>query len=317
MNAQPTTLCPTCRTINRANAQFCIKCGKSFTSLPTGLNPRPAAPTAAAPASFAPVAAQPIPSTAPQTTPQSAAKSASPDSFGKRVARGFGRVAYFVGLGLTLGGRAAYADLFDSKEHTRGQVLTLERKLVPARVEPGFILWLLAWVGFSLLLFLPPVWSMASFLLLLLVLIALALPGWRFLGFSRASAETLYHLARRFKRGTQLQTLFVAQTTNGHQTIVLRGTLQGTMQQQVNGKSKIVPYSGADKTLAVNHLVRVWGMSEGNILRAWKLEFLEVNGTPAQVWLSAPRVMPLTAALFIPLGFWFTVRILLLLIWQI
>lgn len=270
-------------------------------------------PIASAPTpGMTPIFAQPSTSGAPQANFVPPPVNALHAGIGKRLAQGIGRIVYFIGLGLTLGGRAAYADLFDPKEYTRGQVLTLERKPVSARVEPGFIVWCAAWIVFGLLMLLGLVWGLASFLILFLILIALSLPGWRFLGFSHSSAETLFQLVRHFKRGTQLQTRFVLQTTQGHQTVVMRGALEGTMQQLVNGKTKTLPFNDTDKTLAVNHLVRVWGMSEGNILRVWKLEFLEINATPAQIWLRGPRVLPLTAALFIPLGFWFTVRIITL-----
>lgn len=315
MNAQSTLLCPTCHTPNRANARFCVKCGTRFRQSAAPMNVPLAAPIVPPQTPvLTPMVAQPVAAT-PQVNAAPQAVGATNASFGKRVLQGLGRVGYLIGRGLTLGGRAAYADLFNPAESARGQVLTLDRQMVPARVELGFILWCLAWLGFGLLLLLPPVWSMASFVLLLLVLIVLSLPGWRFLGFSRLSAQALFQFARRrFKRGAELQTQFTLQTQHGHKTIVLRGTFNGTMQQIVNGKNKIVPFNDANKTLAVNHLVRVWGLTQGNILRAWKLEFLELNGTPANVWLTAPRVLPLTAALFIPLVFWFIVRIVLLFI---
>ncbi|OQY79811.1 MAG: hypothetical protein B6D41_22175 [Chloroflexi bacterium UTCFX4] len=234
-------------------------------------------------------------------------------SFGKRALQILERVGYFIGRGLTLGGRAAYADLFNPSERARGQVLTIDRQMIPARVELGFILWCLAWIAFGLLLLLPSVWGIASFALIFLVLLALSLTGWRFLGFSRSSANAIFQfMRRRFKRGAQLETRLTVNTPQGHKTVFVRGEFQGTMQQVVNGKNKIVAFNDANKTLAVNHLVRVWGLNQGKTLRAWKLEFLEVNGTPARVWLTAPRVVPLTAALFIPLVFWFIIRIVLL-----
>lgn len=283
----------------------------------SAMNPPAAAPVASPQTPvLTPMLAQSM-ATAPQANVAPQAVGITQASFGKRVLQGLGRVGYLIGHGLTLGGRAAYADLFNPSESARGQVLTLERKMISARVELGFILWCVAWIVFGLLLLFPPVWSIASFVLLLLILIVLSLPGWRFLGFSRLSAETIFQFARRFKRGAQLQTQFTLQTPQGHQTVVMRGTFKGTMEQVVNGKNKIVPFNDANKTLAVNHPVRVWGLSEGNILRAWKLEFLEINSAPANVWLSAPRVLPLTAALFIPLLFWFVVRIVLLFIHSI
>lgn len=319
MNAQSTLLCPICHTPNRANARFCVKCGTRFTQSASAVNSPIVAPIASpqtpvlTPILAQPSAAAPQLNVPPQasTTPQII--SPPRPNFGKRVLHGLGRIGYFIGRGLTLGGRAAYADLINPTESARGQVLTLDRQMIPARIEVGFILWCLAWIAFGLLLLLPSVWSIASFVLLLLILIVLSLPGWRFLAFSRLSIDTIFQwMRRRFKRGAQLETRLTVNTPQGHQTVFVRGEFQGTMRQVVNGKNKIVPFNDANKTLAANHLVRAWGLNEGKILRAWKLEFLEVNGAPAQVWLTAPRVVPLTAALFIPLVFWFIIRIVLL-----
>ncbi len=251
---------------------------------------------------------------APSNAAAQGAASSTARTIANKIAHGIARVFYHIGRGLTLGGRAAYADLFSPDEIARGLVITVDRRSRPALIEPGFIIWLVAWIMFGLIRLLPDWWSIAAFILMYVILLALALPGWRFLGMSRLSVDTLFQFARTFKRGAQPHSQFTLQTPQGHVAVTVRGALRGTMQSVAAGQTKRVPFNDAGTMLAVNHLVRVWGMYEGNLLRAWQIEFLELNGAPASVWLRAPRVLPLTAALLIPLTFWFGVSIFLTLV---
>jgi len=53
------------------------------------------------------------------------------------------------------------------------------------------------------------------------------------------------------------------------------------------------------------HAVQLWGVRTGaKTIRAWKLGFLGLDYNPVSVELSTARLIPLTAALFIPVTFW-------------
>lgn len=277
-----TIYCSKCGAPNRVGARFCARC---------------AAPLAGAPA---PVAAPPAPVTPQYPAPQPAAVPAAQPALPRDVSlvtRGCGAVLRAIARIVTLGGRAAYADLIAAEPIASGQVASTPnpQQYAFAPIESGCFLWGLAWLLVGLLVWALPKewWAVLIFFALYMIVLFLSWIGLRRPYFTRMTLSTLWNLATTRGRGVQPQMGFTLNTFDNRQVFVtMMGPIKGLTQATT-------PQPG--------HFVQVWGIPEGPTIRAWKLEFLQVNGQPASVWLSVPRLIPLTASLLLPLTFWFIV----------
>jgi hypothetical protein len=165
---------------------------------------------------------------------------------------------------------------------------------VSSPIEGGCFVWVGAWLLGALLLLVKDWWGIVIFIVLYLLLFGLSWVGLRRPFFSRLTVNTLVNLLTGRERGKQSQLEFALNTQNQGQVIVtLVGPIGGltaqTMPQQ-------------------QHAVQLWGIHTGaKTIRAWKLGFLGLDYKPASVELSTARLIPLTAALFIPVTVWFVI----------
>ena len=292
-----TISCSKCGTPNRVGARFCARCAAPLPSAPAPVVAPPAPVTPQRPAPQYPSlhsgqAPAPQPAAAPAIQPALSSDIAL-------LTRGCGAVLRPIARVVTLGGRAAYADLIAAEPTASGQVASAPnpQQYTPAPIETGCFLWGLAWLLVGLLVWaLPKEWlAVLIFAALYLILLFLSWIGLRRPYFTRMTLNTLWNFLTTRGRGAQPQMVFALNTFDNRQVFVtMMGPLKGLTQDTV-------PQQG--------HLVQVWGIPEGQTIRAWKLEFLQVNRQPASVWLSAPRLLPLTASLLLPLTFWFIVLI--------
>ncbi len=269
--------CPNCGTPNRAGARFCSKCRAQLTVAPT-------APAYSPQQSLAPAPLSPV---TPAQFPPAVSQA------GATAARGCGAVFHGLGRLLTLGGRAAYADLIAPQPAATGMIVSpIERRPAPTPIEFGCLVWGLAWIVFGLLawLFNKEWWgNLVMFAILFLGLFALSWIGLRWLSFSKLAPSIVTSLVSARGRGTQEQLRFTLQDQRGQVVVTLIGALKGLTQDTL-------PQSG--------HIVRVWGIRAGGAVRAWKLQFLNTDYSPTAVTLSTARLVPLVAALFIPAFVW-------------
>ncbi len=273
------TPCTRCGTILRPGAKFCARCGQVL------------APTAPPP--YTPPAA---PAT-PQTAAQQAAQAAVPAARAAGVAvwqvskKGMG---WFARL-MTLGGRAAYTEIVSPQAAAEGQIVTAPVETPMAvPLEPAAWLFLAAWVLLPLLLWAAaqPVGQFAILAVGMLLLFVVNFAGLRQPAFSRLA------FSRVFKRQNQRvpDLRFQINTAQrGPLTIFLVGPRRDGV------------------TLSTSQLVRVYGTLAGAQLRAWKIEVHAADGQPLGT-VTAPRVLPLAVTLFAPLGVWFVIWLLVLLI---
>ncbi len=286
--------CPKCGTLNRSTARFCGKCR---TPLAGTLQPSAPAAQPAPPQSAVPV----IPQYAPQFPAQqqiapsaSAAQNVMP-RVGAVAVRGCGAIFHSIARLFTLGGRAAYADLVASEVVSSGMVVSHPgTQPVDSPVEVGCFAWAIAWlIGGSLLLITD--WKgIVIFIVLYLILFILSWTGLRRPYFSRLTLNTFVNLIAGRGRGKQNQLEFALNTQTQGQVIV-------TMVGPVRGLT-------AQTTPQQQHAVQLWGIRTGaKTIHAWKLGFLGLDYKPAGVELSTARLIPLTAALFIPLTFWLVI----------
>lgn len=279
--------CPRCGAPNRSTARFCGKCGMTF---------QIAASTPGAPAYSPP--AQPAYSPSPQLAPTAVAQMPAAQPMarqaGAAVASGAGRILRSIARVLTLGGRAAYADLVAPQVVASGLVVSPPSSIqVASNFEVGFFMWIAAWLLGALLLMASGLAGASAFVFLYLILFALSWLGLRQPYFSRLTLSTLLRLVTGKGRGSQPAMHFTLNTAQHGQVLV-------TMLGPIDGLT-------AQTMPQVQHAVQLWGIKTGQVLRAWKLEFLGTDYRPVGTWLSTPRVLPLTAALFIPLTFWLIV----------
>jgi len=268
--------CPNCGTPNRAGARFCARCRAQLIVTPVApaYAPQPSAMQVPAPVS----------------------------RLGATAARGCGAVFHMLARLLTLGGRAAYADLLSPEPTATGMIVSpVERRSIPTPVEFGCLVWGLAWVVLGLLVWLFNQYAWGVPALFALVFLGLLVSSWLGLRrpyFSTLAPSLVTSLLRSQGRGTQEQMRFTLQDQQGQVFVTLIGTLRGLSQNTM-------PQPG--------HIVRVWGIRAGSTVRAWKLQFLNTDYSPTTVTLSTARLFPLVATLFIPALVW----LLLWLAWWI
>jgi hypothetical protein len=248
--------CPYCQRANRPGARFCVACGRDMgRDAQTAVNPNLVHKAAAA---AAPVVQQ---------------AAAAGWSQSKRGAGWLRRV-------LTLGGRAAYTELFSPEPATAGWIINLPQlRTVPAAIEVSFFLFVVFLLFGWLLVFLPGPWpavTLAGWLLLLLIL--------NFAGVKRPyfTTTSLYQL---WGRPSQVQAAeFYMQEMGSNRQ--LRVELIDLKQSP---------------TLQPGLYLQVYGVVNGGqaAVRAWWLSATSQDGQTQQV-VQAARLIPLSVALFLP-----------------
>jgi hypothetical protein len=281
-----TESCPECGQANRPGARFCGACGAALT-------PPPAAADAA---DIARQAQQALAKAGAVIGPAAARAGAAVAPVAKEAAAkgwaGSVRGMSFLARVATIGGRAAYSELFGPLPVAGGQVVSVPvEAAVPAAVEPAAILFVLALLMGWLVLGLP-----ATGWILLASIAALLTFSW--LGvrrpyFTRLTFEGLWTRLRSGGRP--------AQTPIYRFQVAVRGTGQPVEVVMVG------PRQGAAVAQAAT--VELWGVlhPDRNELRAWRAETVDAMGRTLSV-TTAPRLIPLTVALFLP-------ALLLLLVW--
>ena len=298
---QNSLICPSCGTANRPGAHFCFHCRASLAG---------AVQSEAMPAG-SPAPAQPVPAAGPSRVGAYPAPGARVPalSVGRQVTNGLGLVLARFGRILALGGRAAYADFVSPSVAASGKVVAISPAYpVGSPFEWGFVLWILAWLLGVLLLFIPEAWALGVFAALYILLLLLSSIPLRRPAFSMLTLDTIRSRLTRGVRGAQNQIQF--QLESGQQIVMLGPVRVASFQLRTRLlTAEMAPQPG--------HYLHIWGTAMGKTLRAWKIEYLQLDGkTPAGLCLVAPRVIPLVAALFVPLTFWLVVRIVILLIWH-
>jgi hypothetical protein len=196
---------------------------------------------------------------------------------------------------MTVGGRAAYSEVFSPLPATRGQVAAPPTaSTIPAPVEPAavalFVISLLAaWLVFSL----PDLSRVVAIAGIFVVLLALSWLGVRRPYFTRLTFDGL--LARLRRRGT-------APHVPVYRFRITEGTTGQPLDIVMVGERK-----GGD--VPSGALVELWGIrsTRKGELRAWKIQIVDASGQPLGT-VTAPRLIPLSVALFLP-------AILILLVW--
>lgn len=268
----PSHHCPTCQQPLRAGAQFCTRCGAA-----SAAPARPAAPVQPAALNRMRQAAAQAGSSAAPVVIDTAAK-------GWQVSRReMGRLA---GI-LTLGGRAAYTEIASPQIALEGFVVSAPAPAwSPSVREPAAYLSMAALLAIWLLLLLPPLAGLLVWLGLVVALLALAWTGARRPYFSRLAFRGLWQRLRRRPASVAALSFSVQR------------------QSAPGGPPVVVTVLGYDPqgALAANTFVRVYGIfsADGKDLRAWKVLTIDNNGRLAGA-LTAPRLMPLVVAFFLPL----------------
>lgn len=263
------TICPNCQQTLRPDARFCPRCGATL-----------AAPTAPGQPDLLNKARQTavqISSSAAPVVAGVAAKS------WQTTRREMGRLARI----LTLGGRAAYTELSNLQPALEGFVVSPPNPTwSPPVREPAAYPFLVALLATWFLLLLPPLTGLLVWLGLLVALLALAWYGARRPYFSRLSFRDLRQRIRRRPQPVAELTFHIQRHSSAGASPVMV-TMLGYDPQ------------GA---LAANTFVRVYGIfsADGATLRAWKVLTIDGSGRLAGA-LTAPRLMPLVVALFLPL----------------
>jgi len=282
--------CPECGHSNRPNATFCGQCGAALT---------PAAPAVSA-AEVADKAKEMAAKAGAVVGPAAAKAGAAIAPVAKEAAikgwagskRGMGFFARMV----TVGGRAAYSEIFRPLPIAHGEVTTPPiASTVPAPVEPAAILFVISLLAGWLIFALQGLNLAIAIAAIFIALLALSWLGVRRPYFTRL---TFSGLVARLRRPGQRPTVPL------YKFRVSEGTAGQPLDVVMVGECKGAPISqGA--------LVELWGIGEPgrNELRAWKVETWDASGQPVGT-LTAPRLIPLTVALFLP-------AFLLLIVWLI
>jgi len=289
-----TSSCPKCGQANRAGAKFCAVCGAALAA-PAGsasaagsvpARPGAASPSAAGAAAGGPGAAPPGAGVGPAVAKAGAALAPVARQAAAKGWAGSKRSMSFLARVVTVGGRAAYSELFGPLPVAGGQVATSPTAaMVPAPFEFPALLFVLVLLGEWLVFALP---SVTQGIVILAALMALLLLSW--LGFRRPyfTVLTLTGLIGRLRnRGRPLRVPIykfqVVERTGGQPLdVVMIGPQKGVR-------------------VAAGAIVELWGVRHPgrNELRAWRVESVDATGQSRGV-LTVPRLIPLTVALFLP-----------------
>ena len=270
--------CPKCGHTNRPDAKFCAKCGGTLTLAGPSVSAAEVADKAKEIAAKAGAAIAPV-----------ANEAAIKGWAGSK--RGMSFFARMV----TVGGRAAYSEIFRPLPAAHGQVTTLPTaSTVPAPVEPAAILFVISLLAGWLVFALHGLSRAVAIAAIFVVLLALSWLGIRRPYFTRMTFGGL--VGRLRKRG------------QAPQVPIYRFRVT-----EASGQPLDVLMVGERKGRAISQgaLVELWGIRDPgrNELRAWRIETVDASGQPVDV-LTAPRLIPLTVALFLP-------AFLILLVWII
>ena len=282
--------CPKCGHINRTGSKFCGKCGATLS---------PPAPSVSA-AEIADKAKEIAAKAGTVVGPAAARAGAAVAPVAKEAAikgwAGSKRGMSFFARVVTVGGRAAYSEVFGPPPVAHGQVTAPPTaSTVPAPVEPAAILFVISLLAGWLIFALQGLSLAIAIAVIFVVLLALSWLGIRRPYFTRMTFSGL--VARLRRRGQSPQVPIyrfrIAEGTSGQPLdVVMIGERKG-------------------RAIFQGSLVELWGIREPgrNELRAWKVETVDVSGQLVGT-LTAPRLIPLTVALFLP-------AILILLVWLI
>jgi hypothetical protein len=200
----------------------------------------------------------------------------------------------FLGRMFTGGGRAAFSELFGPLPVAGGQVMTTPAEaLAPAPVELAALIFVLVLLAGWLVFALPPTARAVAVIGFPILLLALSWHGVRRPHFTALTFTGLISRLRNRGRAPQtpLYRFQVADRSAGqHVDVVMVGPRSGNP-----------PTPGA--------IVELWGIRDPgrNELCVWRAESVDAAGKPIGV-LTAPRLVPLVVALFLP-------AVLLLLAW--
>lgn len=270
--------CPKCGQDNRAGARFCAVCGGPLAA--------PAQPAAAnAPIALGPAVAKAGAAIAP-VAKQAAAKGWA----------GSKRSMGFLARVFTIGGQAAYSEIFGSLPTVSGQVVAPPNETAVAEpVEPAAMAFVLALLGGWLAFALPPQGTAIAVIAAPLILLVLSWLGLRRPYFTKMTFTGLVNRLRNRGRARQVP------------------IYKFQVYEQATGQPLDVVMIGPRKggSLASGANVHLWGIRHPgrNELRAWRAEVVDATGKSLGL-LTAPRLIPLTVALFLP-------AILLLVAWVI
>ena len=283
--------CPKCGSPLRLGAKFCPSCRHPVAAQAAPQQSYSSPPAYAPPSASGQGQGPALIQQAGQTARQAAAAAAP-------VARAAGGAAWRAsrkGMGwfarlITLGGRAAYTEVFSPPAVAEGQVNSQPTfAYTPAPLESAAFVFVLSFALLPLI-FLIKDWriELAVFAGGALLLLALNFAGLRWPAFSRI---TFGHLFRRYPGGNVPEARF---QVHDAQKGVLNLRIVGARRENVQ--------------IAFDHLVRVYGMPEPgrNEIRVWKAEVYAANGQPLGI-VTAPRLLPLFATLFAPTVLWFIV----------
>lgn len=270
--------CPKCGHTNRPDAKFCAKCGGTLTLAGPSVSAAEVADKAKEIAAKAGAAIAPV------------AKEAAIKGWA-----GSKRGMSFFARMVTVGGRAAYSEIFRPLPAAHGQVNTPPTaSTVPASVEPAAILFVISLLAGWLVFALHGLSRAVAIAAIFVVLLALSWLGIRRPYFTRMTFGGL--VGRLRKRG------------QAPQVPIYRFRVT-----EASGQPLDVLMVGERKGRAISQgaLVELWGIRDPgrNELRAWRIETVDASGQPVDV-LTAPRLIPLTVALFLP-------AFLILLVWII
>lgn len=300
--------CPKCGHTNRSGARFCAGCGATLAppdssvssdevaekvkqaASKAGAAVGPAASKAASSASKAGKAVAPVAKDAAAAVTPVAKEAAAKGWAGSK--RGMGLFARI----MTMGGRAAYSEVFSPLPAARGQVTTQPTtSTVPTPIDPAALLFVLSlfvgWSIFSLTMLNQAIALGTIFVVLLLL-------SW--LGIRRPffTKLTFSGLLDRLRRRGQTP-----------QAPILKFRIKESASGQPLDVAMLGERDGAP--IVQGSLVELWGIHEPgqNQLRAWKAEIADASGQIVGS-VTTPRLLPLTVALFVP-------AFLLLLVWLV
>ena len=282
--------CPKCGHSNRPNAAFCGQCGATLTPVVPSVSATEVADKAKEMAAKAGAVVGPVAAKAGAAIAPVAKEAAIKGWAGSK--RGMGFFARMV----TIGGRAAYSEIFGPLPVAHGEVTTPPAEsTVPASVEPAAILFVISLLAGWLIFALPGLNRAISIAVIFIALLALSWLGVRRPYFTRM---TFSGLVARLRRPGQTPMVPI------YKFRVSEGTTGQPLDVVMVGERK-------GDVLSQGALVELWGIGEPgrNELRAWKVETVDASGQPVGV-LTAPRLIPLTVALFLP-------ALLILIVWLI
>ena len=282
--------CSQCGHINRDAARFCAQCGATLTP--------PAASVSAA--EVAEKAKEMAAKVGAAVGPAAAKAGAAVAPVAKgAVVKGWAgskRGMSFFARVVTVGGRAAYSEIFSPLPVAHGQISTPPAaSTVLAPVEPAAILFVVSLLAGWLIFILPELSRAISIAVIFVVLLVLSWLGMRRPYFTRM---TFSGLAARLRRRGQAPTVPI---------------YKFRISEGATGQPLDVIMVGERKGRAISQgaLVELWGIRDPgrNELRTWRVETVDVSGQLVGT-LTAPRLIPLTVALFLP-------ALLILIVWLI